>query len=297
MMIKNADFRIDFIGIGAAKSATTWVADCLRKHPDIFLPFKKELNYFNQFTYKNPPQENPNHDKPLEWYHRYFEGAKPDQVIGEYSPIYMKNKNAAERIYRYNSNIKILTVLRHPVDRAYSSFLFRRQLGDIAEHQFEVVNKKHPYILNESLYYQQLKPYFDLFDKNNINVLLYDDIQSDKKLALEKIYSFLEVPPWFDNSFLSRSNPTKHPRSETVNQLISTAHSLLQQKKLRWLKTVMRMTGVAGTAEWIRDRINVKPMKKKVGLSEETRADLTKYFKKDIEQLENLIGQDLSAWK
>jgi len=65
MNIRNTDFRINFIGIGAAKSATTWVADCLRGHPDIYLPAEKELNYFNKFVYDKPGVGNPNYGKPM----------------------------------------------------------------------------------------------------------------------------------------------------------------------------------------------------------------------------------------
>jgi len=297
MNFKVPEFRINFIGIGVAKSATTWVADCLRKHPDIYLPPKKELNYFNKFIYKKQSIENLNHSRPIEWYHQYFNNARKDLIKGEYSPTYMKNESSAFKIYQYNPDIKILTILRHPVERAYSSFLFRRQMGEITVNQFEKAITQIPSILHESLYHKQLKNYYSLFNKKNIKVLLYDDIQSDKRLFIEEIFSFLEVKPWFDNSFLSRSNPTKFPRFETVNQLISKAHSILQQKKLRWLRTFIRMAGVAGIAEIVRDRVNVKPMGKKVAVSGKTKAEMAEYFKEDIQQLEQLIERDLTIWK
>lgn len=209
----------------------------------------------------------------------------------------MKNGNATLEIYQYNPDIKILSVQRHPVERAYSFFLFQRQMGAIADHQFETAIKKTPSILKESLYYQQLKRYFNLFDERNIKVLLYDDIQSDRKLFLEEIYSFLGVKPWLGNEFESRSDQTKESRFGVVNHFISGTRALLQQKKLRWLRTGVRMTGVATIAEWIRDSINVKPMKKKPEISEKTKAHLADYFKDDIQQLEQLIKRDLNIWE
>ena len=79
------EYKIDFIGIGAAKAGSTWVADNLRRHPDIFIPKKKELNYFckTELATRVP---NYRYKKPLSWYHAFFTDAGPGQVKGEISP-------------------------------------------------------------------------------------------------------------------------------------------------------------------------------------------------------------------
>ncbi|RJP85052.1 MAG: hypothetical protein C4518_16950 [Desulfobacteraceae bacterium] len=127
--------------------------------------------------------------------------------------------------------------------------------------------------------------------------MLYEDIQSGRKQLLEEIYSFLGVTSWFGNEITSRSNQTKTPRIESVNQFISGAREILQPKKFRWLKTGIRKSGAAAIAELIRDRINVKPMENRPALSETTRTHWADYFKEDIKQLEQLIQRDLSIWK
>ncbi|MDH5507196.1 MAG: sulfotransferase, partial [Anaerolineae bacterium] len=73
----------DFIIIGAVKSGTTWLADMLRQHPEIYLPEKKEVHYFNKRFAEFPELDNLNNGKPIEWYLDFFKGAKSDQIRGE----------------------------------------------------------------------------------------------------------------------------------------------------------------------------------------------------------------------
>ena len=73
------DFRIDFIGIGAPKSGTTWLADCLRRHPQIFVPEQKELMYFNPYQNAYDPIDNYRYGKPLQWYHDFFKAHQSRQ--------------------------------------------------------------------------------------------------------------------------------------------------------------------------------------------------------------------------
>ena len=99
--------KLDFIGIGVQKSATSWVFQSLIEHPEIQAGKEKEINFFN-FKYQYG----------YHWYqNRFFDS---ELLTGEFSTQYFWDKNVPERIYQFNPDIKLILCLRNPVDRAFS---------------------------------------------------------------------------------------------------------------------------------------------------------------------------------
>ena len=96
---------------GTQKGGTTALAAYLRQHPGIHLPETKELHFFDDET---QPWPNPD----LNSLHRYFQAADTDQHWGEATPISLYWDQAAERIWRYNPEIRLIVILRNPIDRA-----------------------------------------------------------------------------------------------------------------------------------------------------------------------------------
>jgi hypothetical protein len=186
--------KVEFLVIGAGKSGTTWIWDVLRKHPDCFVPNAKELHYFNVDPPEPVGRENPNFRKGDDWYHRHFANASSHQVIGEISPSYLWSKGAAEAIYQYNPNIKLIALLRDPVDRAYSQFRYRIQRGIAPQNSFEEEIKKSPFIIERSMYGKLLTPYFTLFPRNQIKILFFEDIQHNSELLVAEVQEFLGIP-------------------------------------------------------------------------------------------------------
>jgi hypothetical protein len=120
--------RVDFIGIGSGKCATTWAYTCLLEHPQISGPDVKELNFF--VTEKNTISERDFehyklfYNKGIESYLERFKRCPSDSVKGEISVAYLTDSGAAELIKKYFPDVKILVFLRDPVERAYSSYWF-----------------------------------------------------------------------------------------------------------------------------------------------------------------------------
>ena len=105
--------RLSFLVCGAQKSGTTALAAYLRQHPGIHLPKTKELHFFDDETQAWPEPD-------LNALHLHFQDADDDQLWGEATPISLYWDPAAERIWRYNSAIRLIVILRNPIDRAYS---------------------------------------------------------------------------------------------------------------------------------------------------------------------------------
>jgi hypothetical protein len=295
----NDSFRIDFIGIGAAKSGTTWLADNLRNHPQVFIPEKKELVYFNKTMPFDRIFHNIKHDKPVSWYHNHFLNAQPDQVKGEISPQYFRSSEAVKKIYQYHPGIKLLVMLRNPVEVAFSSYLYCIQIGAIKALPFEIAIKKHDFILSAGLYFNCLKHYVDQFPRKNINIQLFDDIKNNPELIYKNVLDFLDLDEYYPGSLYAVSNKTRRNRNQLLNYFITSFRKFIHTHDLHILVPILRNTGIVPIAEFIRDHWNVSS--KGNPLQQIPKDDFTgmlkEYYLEDINRLEDLILKDLSHWK
>ena len=153
----------------------------------------KETNFFCQDNLKKYGCQTDSFKvNVVDEYKSLFKGVSKEIVIGEVCPAYMHEPEIADRIFHYRPNAKIIAILRHPVDRAYSNFLHCRLLGwetatNLAkaiknEEKIYIPNHKKPeykiydyfmyYYKSSGFYYEKLKPYFDRFDRSQIKVYL-----------------------------------------------------------------------------------------------------------------------------
>ncbi len=113
--------KIDFIIPGAAKSGTTSLVKYLNLSQKIYIPdFGYELNFFSKNKY---------YKKGFDWYHSFFNVPKSIKYLGEHSNQYMCSQKAIKRIYDYNKNIKLIFILRNPMNRAVSHYNANIQKG------------------------------------------------------------------------------------------------------------------------------------------------------------------------
>ena len=116
--------RLSFLVCGAQKSGTTALAAYLRQHPGIYLPERKELHFFDDETQAWPEPD-------LNELHRHFPGPqKPSKLWGEATPISLYWDPAAERIWRYNQAMRLIVILRNPIERAYSHWAMEHRRGN-----------------------------------------------------------------------------------------------------------------------------------------------------------------------
>ena len=289
-------FRLDFLGIGAGKSGTTWLADVLRMHPGIFIPAEKELIYFNDRIAFTDVEPNYRHGKPVEWYHAHFRDLKPGQVAGELSPTYLVHLNSAPDIHRYNPAIKLVAILRDPLRRSFSQFQYFLGKAFIPETDFASAVKARPYLLEESLYGRQLEPYLALFPREQMLILFHDDLKRDPRAFYNRVTRFLGVADFFPEGLENPSNETRDTRFPALNQAINSARMFIHHKGLQRVIPLLRKTGVIPLAEAVRDRFNTRPAARSA-MPPDVERDYRGYFLSDIEKTERLLGVDLSHWK
>jgi hypothetical protein len=187
----------NFLVVGAQRCGTTWLHENLRTHPDVFLPATKELNFFSDIK--------SSWSKGFDWYFNQFSGAEKYKAIGEITPEYFVDPYAAERIEAALGNIKIICILRAPVERAYSSY--KKGLRELNWNcSFEdFMENDIDFSVKRGLYAPQLERYLSIFGKENVLVLSYDQIDREPHEFLRSVYRFIGVDETYQSPLLENS--------------------------------------------------------------------------------------------
>lgn len=287
---------LDFLILGAEKSGTTWLADMLRQHPQVFIPPEKELFYFNERFFESPELPNYNATQPLSWYLAHFDAARPGQLRGEASPAYLWDQAAPARIAAHNPRIRLIALLRDPAERAFSQYLYYIQRGVSGRMTFEQALERRPDLLTRGLYAQQLQRYLDLFPREQLHIAFYDDLRSDNRAFLGTVQAFLGIPPHFPENMDAASNVTGAPRFPLLNRAIAWVRYPLRKYNPQAVMRLVRRSGLARLQERIR-LANTRPLAERPSIDPGTRRRLHEYFREDIRALERLTGRDLRAWR
>lgn len=294
----------NFLIIGAAKSGTTALNDALAQHPQIYICPTKEPNFFalegSTLNYEASSVQTAylaHCVTDLATYRDRFQPHSHQVAIGEASPIYLYDSNAAERIHHYIPDVKLIAILRDPIERAYSNFLHHiRDDLETTPDFLEAISLEEKRISDNwwwgfhycqsGFYYQQLRRYFDRFDPSQIQIYLYEDLSKNRLTVLKDLFQFLGVDPEFAPDMSIRQNVTGVPKSRGLHEFLSQPHPLKS-----FFKPLF--------PEPLRKRIVTKIKNQnldKPDLMASVREQLSPIFREDISQLQDLIQRDLSAW-
>ena len=294
----------NFLIVGAAKSGTSSLHQYLLQHPDIFMS-----TFNNKGVSVKEPQflikskvERRLHYGIWEWkeYLSIFEGVKEQSVIGEASVFYLYYyKEAIKNIKkRLGNDVKIIILLRNPVDRAFSAFLhvsksvkeplsFEEALEQ-EEGRLERDLTLTPMVMYKSMgmYYSMVKAYKNEF--KNIHVVIYEDFRDKTSITLESIFMFLDVNPTLKLDYSLRHNVGgKEWKNINMKNLFQN-DSLLKSIYFKFVPRIMKNK--------IRERILRFSTKKAGIMNKKTKDNLKSFFKEDINKLSNLIKRDLTHW-
>ena len=290
-----SEVRPNFLIVGAAKAATTSLHHWLGQHPEVCMSRVKEPEYFADGYGLN------DWDKYLQ----LFEEGSGKKAVGESSTVYLSSPECAERIHSALENPKILIILRNPVDRAFSMYRWMVMKGWESIGRFEdALQAEESRFLDPRFregnayfwgsmyvragqYSDQVKRYFDTFGKESVRVYLFDDLVARPKDVYQDVCQFLDVAPDFVPDF-SRQNVSLSPRSVRIQHSLRRLHV--------WLKKLP--AGVRPRARSSVSRLMQANLTnaKKGGLTKQQRAELQEVFRRDVEELQSLISQDLSRW-
>jgi len=223
----------NFIIIGAPRCGTTALAQYLRVHPQAFIPAYKEL-YFFDFRFH----------RGLDWYAQQFAGATGKTAVGEGTPRYMYNEEAIARMARVIPQAKLIAILRHPVDRAYSYYWHRRarrserrEFGDIVDAELAAWDSREPartLFLEGGRYLKYLSMVCRYFPREAVQVLIFEELRAAPAPAFAAVCRFLALDETFVPPDLGRSiNPYVEFRSFALRKVIARLPSSLRRRVAR----------------------------------------------------------------
>ncbi|MEM7591330.1 MAG: sulfotransferase [Cyanobacteria bacterium P01_A01_bin.83] len=295
----------NFLLIGAQKSGTTALNYYLKEHPQIYMSPIKEPGFFD-FEGQKPNFVGPGDQElydhvptNIESYSNLFQAVSDEIAIGEATTWYLYSSKAPKRIQHYIPNAKLIIILRNPVDRAYSAFSHtirdgREPINDFAQalkEEEERINQNWEYIWHYKqmgFYYDQLKRYFDLFDRSQIKVYLYEDLKYDSIALMQDICQFLNI----DKTLISGSLPRRNVSGFAKSKLLDY---FLDKQNVQWIKTPFKLFLSSKMRENI--VVNLKNKNRtKPPISPAVKIYLTKIYREDILKLQELIERDLSGW-
>lgn len=271
---------IDFIGVGAQKAGTSWIYACLYEHPGICAPVK-EIHFFSRDRY----------GEGIEWYEHYFRNCAEGKLKGEFSTSYLYSPNAAKRIASHYPDVKLIAVLRNPVDRAFSQYRNAIKAGEIgAETTFETYLQEAPSAIEQGKYHEQLLRYFEHFSKDQVKILIYEDSRRDPEGFIAWIYTFLGVDASFTPSMLhTEVNVARTPKHVLVERAMHRMAETLRKVGLDRLVWAIRKSGLPDLVR----KGNTKQNESTPEVSDTARRYIATAVKDDVRSLSELVGRDL----
>jgi Sulfotransferase family len=270
-----------FLIIGAMKGGTTSLHRYLRQHPEVFMPERKELNFFVH-EYVGPPIDPPeerNWSRGITWYERQFIGAERERVAGEASPNYSRYPTypgVAERIAAVVPDVKLIYVVRNPIDRTFSHYLHDFANGR-EQRPLHIALRRDDRYLAPSRYATQLENYFRVFSPGQVLVLRSDDLLARRAETVSRVLEFIGV----NSGVHLHLDFEAHRSSDKVRK----TRTLTLARRFRYL-----------VPRSIRGRLRqllANPLDtSKIEIDTETRKFLTAQFAPDVRRLSELAGED-----
>jgi hypothetical protein len=275
----------NFILAGAPKSGTSSLWSYIRQHPDVFMPEDKELFYFDF-----------NYDRGVDWYRKQFSGHTDEQAIGEATVWYMRWQSVPERMHEVLPDVKLIFVLRNPIDRARSNFWhdFRSGKYPFTMTFSEFIRspiRDNRSIISSGRYFEHFQRFEQHFNRSQFIIFLTKDLKERPDDVLRDIYNFLGVDP----SFL----PNTQERLQkgwgfqyldilrNADRLFYPIEQFAGDTPLRWL---WRNSRHFRQVFW---KKNARPPE----MSEEDRAYLRDLYADSNARLSDYLGRDLSHWR
>jgi Sulfotransferase domain len=299
----------DFTIVGAPKCGTTSMYDYLRPHPQVFLPEAKEIHFYGQDLRWTRPRVS-----EAQW-HNWYQDAPQHGRVGEVAVWYLLSRTAARELHAANPDMRIVAMLREPVEMMHSLHSQLLFSGDEDISDFATAldaeadrraGRRLPSTHHQGLYappadcvfYRQvvdyatqLRRYYEVFPRSQVHVVLFDELRRDTPGTYRRLLEFLDVDPDFSPDFEVR-NPNKVARSPRTQRLIQAARYGRVAGVLRGFPP-FREAGRLAAAQLQAWNTRVEG---RAAFDPTLRAALLEASRPGVLELQELIGRDLTGW-
>ena len=301
----------NFLIIGAGKSGTTSVYHAIKQHPEVFMSAIKEPNFFaleGQGKINGYDKEDPDGFNFYPWavtnlndYHTLFEKVKQEKAVGESSTMYQYMPKAPQNIKKHIPGVKLIAVFRNPADRLYSRYQHLLREDRVPTENFEDCFErgnlwwKKNDLVQEGFYFTHMKRYFELFDQQNIKVMLYEDLRKDPLAFMKELFVFLNIDAAFEPDMSIRYNVSGKVKNKYVNALIGQ-QSIIRRAVESVAPLAVQKARDSSFMQKIVTSLRSKNLEKAPLKAAVRKRLIDEIYRPEIEQFSQLINRDLSHW-
>lgn len=294
-----------FLFVGTAKAGTTSVYEYLNQHPQVHIPVK-ETFYFLKAVYTDfslgYPAQRAQEDLVLkEARYRKLYPEDHEKIHGEIGTGYLYHHRESIPLIRdtLGKEVKILIILRNPVERAYSSYMhFVKDVHETLTFEeslkMEEERKRLGYDFmwfhrDLGLYADQVEAYLNSF--SHVKILISEEFAENPVKGMKEIFEFLEIDPDVKLNFEKVYNKSGQPKSKGLQRLI-TQENLIKKT----LRPAFRKLYSKEKREKIRKRVKNMNISGYRSMDPKTEVELTDFYRQDVKKLEMLIGRPIEKW-
>ncbi|WP_299782445.1 sulfotransferase domain-containing protein [uncultured Roseobacter sp.] len=265
--------KVDMFHIGPQKTATTWFFDAIRHHPDVAVPPKDSVHYFDMHYLRGE-----------DWYHGLFPTGNFTRYLDP-TPSHIRDHDAAKRIHAYNPDARIIISARHPVERAFSHYWHEKKklkIGFSFEEVFENYDLFDTWVL-PGMYAGHYRRYAELFGEENVFIGFFDDVSANPQKLMDEICDFVGI--------------SRFERPDLFARRVNVAGERKSKRRKAADKIMMRYRLLRSVMKRYDRAMGRKTMETLADVDDRCIAKLYEVFEPDILDLERISGRDLSAWR
>ncbi|HEX2388303.1 MAG TPA: sulfotransferase [Solirubrobacterales bacterium] len=293
----------DFFIVGAPKCGTTAMADYLGQHPEIGMCPRKETHVFATDLSERMAMRRGQRPMSRERFLDLFADLQEERLRGEASVWHLYSATAAAEIAAFQPQARIIVMLRSPVEMLpslHSQFVFvgiepEEDFGSALALDAERERSGPPAgfpprsYRSAVRYGEQLRRYLDVFGRERIHVIVYDEFRDDTRGAYREACRFLEVDSSFEPN-LEVVNPNKRVRSRTFRRFVRRPPEWVRPAIHRVTSEPMRRRAARAMIRWNTSVGGRAP------LAQPVRAELESEAAREARELDELLGLDVSDW-
>lgn len=299
--------RPDFIIAGAPRCGTTFLVRNLQAHPDVCFARSEEdyassdLHFFD----RNTPKGAKNYAQGEEWYLQRFSHCSGTKVRGEKTADYLADPDAAELIRRHLGAVRLVFILRDPVERAYSHFWHSRHRLPLSATFSSLVEEGRDvndvWVLQSGFYWELLNPFIAKFGAENVHILIQEDLEANPREELKRVCRFLQIDEEINfplaNTRINAASSSfiAHWSARFGNALSSylpwVARLLLEGRLGASIKLLVTRSRGASPHK-LRDRGGPSYP----AISSHDRLRLRAFYHNDVAELSRLLGRDMATF-
>jgi len=262
----------NYLIIGSARCGTSYIAKNLGSHPEVFMPLEKELHFFDR-----------NYSNGIDYYKSLFPDSNSNKykAVGEATPAYLYFPEIPGRIKEHLPDAKLIISLRNPVDAAYSMYWNAYAADERTRKMtFEEKLQQEPRLIEGGKYFEQMQRYMGLFPKENIHIIIFEELMANANAEFAKLYKFLGVDETFVSPYL---------RHEINSSGMKVGKSMLLYYLYKGFLNYLKIPEIS---RWL-EKLNTNMHS---SMNKTTRKLLENEFSDSNKSLQTLIQRDLAQW-